>query len=326
MATTTSAPPRSAPACRPIDMPPTTVASRSRSGAGVRGERVGDLLGQLPGGHQDQGQRLPRLGAPARRCGPAAARPKARVLPEPVRPRPSTSRPASEFGSVAAWIGNGSCTPWAVRVFSRAGGSRARRTPSTAAARGSPSRVPKFTLRGGRPFLAAGAAGHLRARTTGRAGAVVVPGRTVHGRTFLDGARIEGIPGAGAAGESPERAEDKTVTDSGWSRDTAWGPAASCVPTPGTEVCGIALPREFTRPARLPVRIRGPQRANSLRNGHAAVPRRGRAFPPAVDVGRAARAAQRAAGPQAAGTAAAPDASCEAPPTAMPARIGRTRV
>jgi hypothetical protein len=32
---------------------------------------------------------------------------KAKVLPEPVRPRPSTSRPASESGSVAAWIGVG---------------------------------------------------------------------------------------------------------------------------------------------------------------------------------------------------------------------------
>ncbi|GAA3300048.1 hypothetical protein GCM10020295_39800 [Streptomyces cinereospinus] len=31
-------------------------------GAGVRGERVGDLLGQLPGGDEDQGQRLPGLG------------------------------------------------------------------------------------------------------------------------------------------------------------------------------------------------------------------------------------------------------------------------
>ena len=44
-------------------MPPTTVAIRSLSGAGVRGERVGDLLGQLTGRHEDQGQRLPGLGA-----------------------------------------------------------------------------------------------------------------------------------------------------------------------------------------------------------------------------------------------------------------------
>ena len=50
-------------ACRPIDIPPTTVASRSLQRAGVRGERVGDLLGQLAGGYEDQGQRLPGLGA-----------------------------------------------------------------------------------------------------------------------------------------------------------------------------------------------------------------------------------------------------------------------
>src|SRR5690349_24807435 len=50
------------------------------------------------------------------------ARPNARVLPEPVRPRPRTSRPASEFGSVAAWIGNGVVTPSAPRaVNSRSG-------------------------------------------------------------------------------------------------------------------------------------------------------------------------------------------------------------
>ena len=32
-------------------------------------------------------------------------RPKARVLPEPVRPRPSTSRPAIASAIVARWIG-----------------------------------------------------------------------------------------------------------------------------------------------------------------------------------------------------------------------------
>jgi hypothetical protein len=36
---------------------------------------------------------------------------KAMVLPLPVLPRPSTSRPARESGSVAAWIGNGVVTP-----------------------------------------------------------------------------------------------------------------------------------------------------------------------------------------------------------------------
>ena len=44
-------------------MPPTTVAIRSLQGPGVRGERVGDLLGQLPGGDEDQGQRPAGVGA-----------------------------------------------------------------------------------------------------------------------------------------------------------------------------------------------------------------------------------------------------------------------
>ena len=38
-------------------------------------------------------------------------RPKPSVLPEPVRPRPSTSRPASASGMVADWIGKGSVMP-----------------------------------------------------------------------------------------------------------------------------------------------------------------------------------------------------------------------
>src|SRR5581483_10313928 len=41
--------------------------------------------------------------------------PKARVLPEPVGARPQMSRPARAAGIVAAWIGNGSVTPWSAR-------------------------------------------------------------------------------------------------------------------------------------------------------------------------------------------------------------------
>ncbi len=41
-------------------------------------------------------------------------RPKERVLPEPVRPRPRMSLPARASGMVAAWIGKGAVTPfWA---------------------------------------------------------------------------------------------------------------------------------------------------------------------------------------------------------------------
>ncbi len=54
------------------------------------------------------------------------------VLPEPVRPRPSTSRPASEFGRVAAWIGNGEVTPCRVNVLSNAAGISSSSKDSTA--------------------------------------------------------------------------------------------------------------------------------------------------------------------------------------------------
>ena len=49
------------------------------------------------------------------------------VLPEPVLPRPNTSRPASVSGRVASWIGNGDTAPRVVNTGSRADG-----TPSSA--------------------------------------------------------------------------------------------------------------------------------------------------------------------------------------------------
>ena len=45
------------------------------------------------------------------------AAPNAMVLPEPVRPRPSTLRPASAGGIVAVWIGNGSAAPSSASAF-----------------------------------------------------------------------------------------------------------------------------------------------------------------------------------------------------------------
>src|SRR4051794_9115000 len=48
---------------------------------------------------------------------------KARVLPEPVRPRPSTSRPLRLSGSVATWIGNGAVMPLAERTSTRGAGT-----------------------------------------------------------------------------------------------------------------------------------------------------------------------------------------------------------
>ncbi len=45
------------------------------------------------------------------------------VLPEPVRPRPSTSRPASASGSVAAWIGNGVVIPTSASTLTTGAGT-----------------------------------------------------------------------------------------------------------------------------------------------------------------------------------------------------------
>ena len=110
VATTTSAPPRSALAWRPIDMPPTTVASRS-----LRDRAYGVSASVTCWASSRVGTRTRASGRRASARLPAVrasrARPKASVLPEPVRPRPRTSRPASEFGRVAAWIGNGTDMP-----------------------------------------------------------------------------------------------------------------------------------------------------------------------------------------------------------------------
>ena len=101
-------------------MPPTTVASR-RLTAWRRGRARRSPAGRVRG--WARGPARAAAGSARRPAVRASsARPKASVLPEPVRPRPSMSRPASEFGSVAAWIGNGSVTPWAARVFSSAVG------------------------------------------------------------------------------------------------------------------------------------------------------------------------------------------------------------
>ncbi len=62
--------------------------------------------------------------------------PNAMVLPDPVRPRPSTSRPASTSGIVAAWIGNGLAAPSSssTRTMFWPRPSAAKVTPSTSLA------------------------------------------------------------------------------------------------------------------------------------------------------------------------------------------------
>ncbi len=80
-------------------------------GGGERLHDRGDLGGELAGRGEHEaerasGRRLPPASAPPRRATIGIE--KARVLPEPVLPRPSTSRPARVSGRVSSWMGNGS--------------------------------------------------------------------------------------------------------------------------------------------------------------------------------------------------------------------------
>lgn len=64
-------------------------------------------------GDRPNSRRLPACDCSTRSTSGA---PKAMVLPEPVRPRARTSRPASTAGMLAAWIGNGVAAPMPTRV------------------------------------------------------------------------------------------------------------------------------------------------------------------------------------------------------------------
>jgi hypothetical protein len=74
------------------------------------------------------GTRIRALGWCGRARPPCATRassgrPNARVLPEPVWPRPSTSRPARASGMVAAWISNGVVRPSRVSTRTSSAGT-----------------------------------------------------------------------------------------------------------------------------------------------------------------------------------------------------------
>ena len=146
-------------------------AARARRGSGwpVRGWARGP------------GQRPARAGVPS--ASPATSgSANASVLPEPVRPRPRTSRPARVSGSVSTWIGNG------------AGDARPRPAPRPAGRERPGQRSwhpagPDWTWRGPRWLPAAGAAPRGPARpgfAGGSAGARRPPARF--------------SPGVGAAG------------------------------------------------------------------------------------------------------------------------------
>ena len=117
-----STPRLSSAACRLNDIPPTTevtvrpIALANGASASTTcwaSSRVGTSTS--PRGLRG------RARPPSSRASMAS--PKASVLPEPVWPRPSRSRPASVSGRVAAWIGNGSVKPPAVSAVTIGVGS-----------------------------------------------------------------------------------------------------------------------------------------------------------------------------------------------------------
>jgi hypothetical protein len=107
-----------------------------------------------------RGRRLP----PASRA--TSGRPKARVLPLPVRPRPSTSRPASVSGSVATWIGKGASMPEARSVAASTAGTPRSSNDGTSAA-----------STGTRSWEGAGAGGAWPARRRSDRGGTTAGGR-----------------------------------------------------------------------------------------------------------------------------------------------------
>ena len=92
--------------------------------AAQRGEHLGDLPGQFPGRDQDEPARGARdWRRPAWLASRASSgRPKARVLPDPVCARPSTSRPASASGRARAWMAKGALMPCSASAATRGPG------------------------------------------------------------------------------------------------------------------------------------------------------------------------------------------------------------
>ena len=127
-ATTMSTPPLSAETCRPWDTPPkmTVVFRPSTLASGAIVASIWVASSRVGASTRARGRRA-TLPLPAAAVRVTSGRANASVLPEPVRPRPRTSRPASESGSVAVWMGKGAVMPCSVSAEDRAAG-----TPSVA--------------------------------------------------------------------------------------------------------------------------------------------------------------------------------------------------
>ena len=157
-ATTTSTPAARAFSWGFWDTPPKTVVTLSET-ASARGPMVWAIW---PASSR-VGARTRPMGWPGRAMSSSArrwtrGRAKARVLPDPVRPRPSTSRPARVSGRVALWMGKGAVKPRAPRSATRSGS-----TPREAKVGGGAVEAAVAVGAAGAPVPRAGASGAVPA-------------------------------------------------------------------------------------------------------------------------------------------------------------------
>ncbi len=119
-ATSTSTPRCSALACGFWPTPPnTTVDVRPDAFSSILSDSCNWVANSRVGARIRERGRLGCLRVSDSRSRATSGSRKAKVLPDPVRPRPSTSRPASESGSVAAWMGVGVVMPRSRRAAAR---------------------------------------------------------------------------------------------------------------------------------------------------------------------------------------------------------------
>ena len=127
-------------------------------------EHVGHLGGQLARRHEHQRLHVRRRGSMRSSSG----RPKAMVLPEPVRDWPMTSRPASSGGMARAWMSVGVSIP--TRASARDGAA-----VSAKGGEGGLLRI-EYARRGRRTIRRGNGRTGIRTRNSGRRHALFLPG------------------------------------------------------------------------------------------------------------------------------------------------------